>query len=136
MITIHKNVENGLVTLNEPTSGCWINVINPTPEEIIHLEKLGVAHDYTIYALDLDERPRTERENGDLLIVLRIPFYQGQNVDIPYTTLPLGIIFTPDYLVTVCKWENDILNEFLSGRMRDLSTSKRQRFALAAFYCK
>ena len=80
--------------------------------------------------LDLDERSRTEREDGQILIVLRIPFFQGWNVDIPYTTLPLGIILTDQYLVTVCKRNNDILQEFSSGRVKDLSTSKRNRFVL------
>ena len=130
MITIYKNNELGLVTLDEPTAGCWINVINPTHEELARLEKFNIPLDYMTYALDLDERPRTERENGDMLIILRIPFYQGRGADIPFTTLPLGIIFTPDHLVTVCKMENEILSDFASGKIRSLSTSKRQRFVL------
>lgn len=130
MITIYKNNELGLITLDEPTAGCWINVINPTPEELARLEKFNIPLDYMTYALDLDERPRTERENGDMLIILRIPFYQGRGADIPYTTLPLGIIFTPDHLVTICKMENEILSDFASGKIRGLSTSKRQRFVL------
>ena len=103
MITIYKHSESGLTRLDEPTSGCWINVINPTSEELAQLEKSGIPYDYMTYALDIDERARTERENGELLIVLRVPYYQGKNADIPYVTLPLGIIFTPDHLVTISK---------------------------------
>jgi magnesium transporter len=130
MITIYKNTENGLTTLTEPIAGCWINVIDPKTEEIAWLQKLGIPHDYITYSLDVDERPRTERENGDLLILLRIPVFFGQTVDVPYTTVPLGIILTEHYLITVCKRENEILHEFAAGRARDLKTGKRQRFLL------
>jgi magnesium transporter len=94
---------------------------------------VGIPHDYLAYPLDLDERARTEREDGCLLIILRIPIFQGQNSDIPYTTIPLGIIITDKYLVTVCKQDNDILQEFASGRVKSLSVGKRNRFILRLF---
>ena len=130
MISIHKNTETGLIRLPEPIKGCWINVIDPSPDEIAQIHALGVPHDYITYPLDLDERARTERENGELLIVLRIPFFQGASADIPYTTIPLGLILTDQYIITVCKMENEILKEFVNGRARDLVTSKRLRFIL------
>ncbi|OGO38667.1 MAG: magnesium transporter [Chloroflexi bacterium RBG_16_57_11] len=130
MITIHKTTETGLIRLPEPVRGCWINVINPSPEEIAQIHALGVPQDYITYPLDLDERSRTERENGELLIVLRIPYFQGVSADIPYSTIPLGIILTENHILTICKMENEITNEFANGRIRDLSTSKRLRFVL------
>lgn len=130
MISMYKNTEQGLVTLNEPVNGSWINVINPSSEEITWLVGQKIPQDYLTYSLDIDERPRTERENGDLLIILRIPYYQGQAADIPYTTVPMGIILTDRFILTICRWENDILKELTTGRLRSLSTSKRNRFIL------
>jgi magnesium transporter len=130
MISIYKNIENGLSALAEPTSGSWINVINPTDQELSFLQGLGVPADYLTYPLDLDERARTEREDGELLIVLRVPYYQGENADIPYATIPLGIILTDRHLITVCKRESDLIQEFLDGRVKGLSTAKRHRFVL------
>jgi len=130
MVAIYKNTEQGLSMLTEPTTGCWINAVNPTLDEIHWLQSLGIPQDYITYPLDVDERSRTERENGELLILLRIPYFQGHNADIPYTTIPLGIILNDRYLVTVCKRETDILNEFADGRVKSLATSKRLRFVL------
>jgi magnesium transporter len=130
MITIYKKSENGLAVQPDFISGSWINVINPTPEEIARIQALGVPQDYITYPLDLDERARTERENGELLIVLRIPYFQGKEADVPYTTIPLGIILTDQYIITVCKFENEIIAEFTNGRARDVTTSKRLRFLL------
>jgi magnesium transporter len=130
MITIYNTNEEGLVHISEPIQGCWINAVNPTSEEIIRLQELGAPQDYITYPLDLDERARTERENGEILIVSRIPFYNGENADIPYTTIPLGIILTEKYILTVCKHENEILNEFIKCRTKTLNTAKRVRFVL------
>jgi len=130
MITIYKSCEKGLITLPEPVSGCWINVSNPTPEEIAQIQALGIPQDYITYPLDLDERARTEREDGELLIVLRIPYVNGPDADVPYTTIPLGLILTDQYILTVCKLENEICKEFTNGRARELSTAKRFRFVL------
>lgn len=130
MITIYKHSETGLLQLNEPTEGCWINVVDPTPEELKTLISYGLPHDYLTYPLDMDERARSERENGDLLIILRIPFFQGQAADVPYSTIPLGIILNNKYLVTVCRIYHDMLREFSSGHVKGLSTGKRQRFVL------
>jgi len=131
MITLFKNTEAGLECISEVVSGCWIHVIDPTPEEINRLVQLGVPQDYITYSLDIDERSRTEREDdGTLLILLRTPLYQGDMVDIPYTTVPLGIIIKEEFIVTISRWQNDILYEFASGRVRGLSTGKKYRFVL------
>lgn len=134
MINVYKNIGTELSLLPEPISGSWINVINPSLDEINQLEELGIPRDYIFYPLDLDERARTERENGELLIVLRIPHFQGQSADIPYTTIPLGIILSDRYLITISKIENHVINEFISGRVRGLATNKRHRFVLRMLY--
>jgi magnesium transporter len=130
MITIYKNNETGLQVLPELVEGAWIHVFDPTPEEIIWLESLHIPNDYIEYSLDVDESARVERENGEIFILLRQPCFQGQAVDIPYTTIPLGIILTPTTLITISKFENEILSEFSSGRVRNLNTAKRGRFVL------
>ncbi len=130
MIAIYKHSVDGLHKLDQPVDGCWINAINPSPAEIQWLQALEVPPDYITYPLDQDERARTERENGEVLIVLRIPHYQGHAADIPFITVPLGIIISNRYLITICKYESEILDEFASGKKRDLSTAKRNRFVL------
>lgn len=128
MITIYKNFENELRTFQEPVVGSWLKVINPSPQEIADLTVLGIPQDYITYSLDIDERARTERENGEQLILMRVSFFEGQSADIPYITLPLGIILTDHYIVTICREENDVLQEM--ERLKDLSTVKPSQFVL------
>ena len=130
MINIYKSSEAGLISLDEPVEGCWINTTDPTPQELAWMINLGIPRDYISYPLDIDERSRVERENGELLIVLRAQIFNGKNAEIPYRTIPLGIILTDQYLVTVCKQENSIVQDMVRGRARGLSTPKRHRFIL------
>jgi magnesium transporter len=131
MITIYrKKADTALEICLEPTDGCWINVVDPTPEEINRLQALGIPPDYLTYSLDMDERPRTERENGDLFILLRVPYFQGKTADIPYTTIPLGIILSHEFIATVCRFDNNVIEEFTNSRAKNLSTGKRNRFVL------
>lgn len=130
MITIYRTQEGCLQTVSEPMPGCWINVVDPAPEEIARLQEWGFRQDFITPALDVDERPRTEKEDGEVLIVLRIPCFQGETSDIPYATLPLGILLTEKAVVTVCKSENGAIQELLAGKVKGLSTAKRNRLVL------
>jgi len=131
LITIYKTTENGLEVMAEPVHNAWINVIDPTTDEIEWLTSIGLPQDFVTYPLDVDERARTEREDdGTLLVLLRVPYFQGVRADVPYITIPLGVITNSKLLVTISRRPNDILQEFASGRVRNLETNKRNRFIL------
>ena len=131
MITIYKSTEHGLEAIDEPVNNSWINVIDPTTDEIEQIAAMGIPQDFITYPLDVDERARSEREDdGTLLVLLRVPYFQGIRADVPYITIPLGVITNGKIIVTVCRRQNEILQEFASGRVRNLETSKRNRFIL------
>lgn len=131
MITIYKSTPNGLETVTEPGNNTWINVIDPTTDEIEQLAAMGLTQDFITYPLDVDERSRTEREDdGTMLILLRVPYFQGVRADVPYITIPLGVITNQKMIVTICRRQTEILQEFASGRVRGLETGKRNRFIL------
>ncbi len=131
MIKIIKTTENGVEQIPDVINNCWINVIDPTPEEIYQLNDLGIPREFLTYPLDVDELSRSEKEDdGTLLIIVRVPFYQGPKSDIPYITLPLGIIVTGKFIVTISRQEYAFLKDFSSGRVRGFSTGKRYRFIL------
>jgi magnesium transporter len=134
MITILKTTVNGLERISEPVNNCWINVIDPTTAEIEQLVEMGLPKDYVTYPLDMDERARTEREDdGTQFLLIRVPFFQGVQEDIPYITIPLGVIINSQFIVTICRKTNEEIQEFASGRVRNLETAKRNRFILRLF---
>jgi len=134
MITIFMTKKNKLEPVQEITRNCWINMVNPTEEEIAHISKeLSIPRNFLTAALDVDERPRTDKEENMILILWRIPFYQGQSHDIPFATIPFSVILTDSLIVTVCKGESDIIDHFTSGSVNGFSTAKRNRFILQLF---
>jgi magnesium transporter len=130
MLTIYKTTEQGLAVFDDVVRNCWIHVVNPSPQEIERLQSLGIPPEFVTYPLDIDERSRVEKEDGHLLILLRVPFAQGPTADIPFTTIPLGIVVDSGWILTICGCDNEIVREFTDGRVKGLVTAKRNRFIL------
>jgi len=132
MLTIYKTTEQGLEQLDSVANGSWIKVVDPTADEIQRLANWGVDADYINYSLDLDEMPRIERDDEYTFILIRIPHRQPDN-DIPYITIPLGILIKGNMVVTICRHEKDMFKVLANGKYRLLKTGKRYRFALYIF---
>ena len=132
MITIYKTTEQGLEKIKTPVNGSWVNVVNPTRQEIKKLVSWGMEMEFVNYSLDQDEIARMERDDEYTFILLRIPIHQPES-DIPYTTVPLGIMILGNKIITVCRHDNDILHVLAAGKYRLLKTGKRYRFVLYLF---
>ncbi len=132
MLRIYKTTENGLETMENMTNGAWVNAVDPTPDEMQKLVNWGMEMDYINYCLDQDEMPRMERDEDYTFILLRIPIHQPES-DIPYTTVPLGIMILGNKIITVCRYDSDIFKPLINGKHRHLKTGKRYRLALYIF---
>lgn len=130
MLTIYKTTLEGLEILENPTNGCWIKAINPNQDEIVQLEDWGIEPELITYSLDQDEMARVERDEGYILILLRIPHFQGETNDIPYNTVPMGVIIKDNLIVTICRHDNHITNILTNGKYKGFKTAKRYRFVL------
>ena len=132
MLSIYKTTENGLEQLETIANGAWVHVLSPTAEEIEKLNIWGMDMDYINYSLDQDEMPRMERDEDYTFILLRIPIHQPES-DIPYTTMPLGIMILGNKIITVCRYDSDIFKSLTNGKYKQLKTGKRYRLALYIF---
>ncbi len=132
MLSIYKTTEQGLEKVEAISNGTWVNVVDPTPDEIEKLIDWDMDVDFINYSLDQDEIARIERDEEYTFILLRIPVHRPES-DIPYTTMPLGIMILGNKVVTICRNESNILNVLASGKYRMLKTGKRYRFVLYLF---
>jgi magnesium transporter len=134
MITIYENGESGLSTADVISPGTWVNVVDPDETDIAAIrQELGISRDFLRASLDVDERSRTDKEGTNTLVLLRTPIFRGRSEDVPYSTHPLGIIITPDAIVTICNEEDEIIQDFITGAVMDFSTTKPNRFILRIF---
>ncbi|MFH1490701.1 MAG: magnesium transporter CorA family protein, partial [Pseudomonadota bacterium] len=134
MMKIFKWSENKFISVDKVEKNCWINVFNPEKNELEKLSgEMGIPPDFLTDPLDVDERARIETEDGVLLIVLRIPKYDESNSEIPFTTIPMGIILTNDMMITVCSSDITEILELFSGKSKSLITENRSGFILRIF---
>ncbi len=134
MIEVYKTTEEGLRQIHEFEKESWVNITEPTKEELDRINKeLHIPYDFLTDPLDVEERARTEVENKVILVVIRIPIYDEQDAEIPFTTLPLGIIFAKDLFVTICSKKLDVITDFTKGSIRNFSTKNKNRFMLQIF---
>lgn len=112
--------------------GCWIDVIAPTEEELDEIaEATHIYKEYLTAPLDKEEKSRTELDEDQLLVVIDIPFLRS-NKD--YDTMPLGIIITPEVIVTVCLESNAVTADFNAHTFRNFCTYKKTRFLFQILY--
>ncbi len=110
--------------------GCWINVVSPEQLEIENISKdLNIEGDWINSSLDIDEKSRIEQDNGNVLIITRIPYIDE---DDQITTLPFGIIVTKNFLMTISSLPNQIIEDIKNEKFK-VNTTQRVRFVLKIF---
>ncbi len=133
MINIYKTEDGVLQELNEFIPGAWVHVSMPDDDDVTRIvEELGVDPDYVRAALDEEETPRVDSEEGDTLIIVDIPVMEREksNSSLLYSTLPLAIIHRQDMIITVCLRDTSLINMFKDGKVRGFNTVKKTRFIL------
>ena len=135
MLNVYRTTNEGLVELEKFVNGSWVKAIDPGPEQIKQLVEWGIHPDLINYSLDFDETARMERDEDEdyVFILLRVPHFQGEGHDIPYITVPVGIVIRSNMVATISKFDNDIFKTLSNGKHRLLRTAKRYRFALYFF---
>ena len=135
MIRYYKTIEGKLEKLNSYEDGCWVNLVEPTNEEIFELSNiLDLDIDSINAALDEEERSRIEVEDNHTLVLIDIPIDESSSSSAHYSTIPLGIILMDECIVTVCTAQSRLLNDFIVGHIKEFFTFKKTRFILQILY--
>ncbi len=135
MIKILKTEDNKRLerlSISEAVSGSWFSLINPNEEEIKQVSLvLGLEEDFLRNSLDLDERSRMEIEDGNILIITNLPIMTDDGC---FDTLPMGIIYTPTSIITVCSKDNNILSSFNETTAYSFDTRNKTEFMLKILF--
>jgi magnesium transporter len=130
-VQIYKTAGKNVIRIEQIEPGCWINLINPSQRIMERLAaKLEIDTDVLTAALDEEERPRLSVENQALLVIVDVPTTAKEGKLDIYTTIPLAIIVTSEWVVTVCLRGDTLLDDFFSGKVRGFHTEDATRFLL------
>ena len=93
--------------------------------------------DFLSASLDEEEISRTEKEEDQTFVVVDVPYQvdkdeedEEEDKSVVFTTIPLGIIITPDYFVTISSKQSAVLDNIASGLIRGIQTRLHTRFLL------
>jgi magnesium transporter len=142
LITILKQTDREIRRTAILERNGWIHVTAPTEFELQSLSReYKVPLDLLQDILDPDELSRSEREEEFQLIILRIPVgaregaapasgAEPPNDDIPYVTMPMGILLLPEVVISVCARESELSRDLLENRVKNVRLADRPGLVL------
>ena len=133
MMTIYRWENGGLRETSEFAPSCWINLVEPSTTELESvLSYSGVPRDFLTDPLDVGERPRFDWEDDANLLIVHVPMQMPRDDEedaVPYRTVPPGIIFLCQTVITVCSARTQVTTAFLDQIRRVCPPSDKYRFA-------
>ena len=129
---------NEFQEIREFKKGSWINLVNPSENEIKKVcENINIQEDFIRDALDYEEKARIDKEEDDntILFVVDVPIREKGEENEIYTTMPLGMIVVRDeFFLTVSLRKNKIIESFEKRKIKNFQTYKKTRFIFQILY--
>ncbi|MDD6327167.1 MAG: magnesium transporter CorA family protein, partial [Lachnospiraceae bacterium] len=135
MISKYITEDGSLKEINDYMPGMWINLTAPNQDE-----SLEISRRYNIditdvrAALDEEEASRVDVNDDYVLIIFDIPTVEIRHNQEAYTTIPIGVIWTDEAIITICSVETPVLKHFIVNRLKDFTTKKQVRFTYQILY--
>ncbi len=133
MFSIHKIHDGQAKTMElskqniKNLSGVWINLVEPTEEDVIALAPLIKIPDEVIADVrDVNEVPKLDKLDDIFYLLIQTPLVssttdkEGENTEVKYSVTPLGILLTEQCIVTVSAKKNDVI-KYLEEKIENIS---------------
>jgi magnesium transporter len=137
-IDIYEMLNGKVAKTDQIKNDVWINMIDPTVEEIDVVQKaLGIDREALTAALDDEEGSRTEVSDKYTIVLVDAPTREWRNGHEEFTTFPISITLTDKAIVTVCLQPLFAINNILSSMNKNINTvnvSNRTRFLLQILF--
>lgn len=130
-MTEYWKCKEGFRQLPEWESDCWVQVTQPTADELGDLEsRFGAPMDFIQDVEDTEERPRTESESGWLMTLIRVPNKEvDEDGDAIFSTVPLAILVHGQVFISICYYKTEMIDDFIRYTIRK-QIEERQRYDL------
>jgi magnesium transporter len=131
LIQVYKLVSGKTTKIDYIEKECWINIVNPSKDDLPLLaQHFAIPVDFLTASLDIDETARVEVEDNATLIIIKVPYFDVDNPDTPYYTLPIGVILTGGLLITASPKDGTVLRDFIEGNVKNITTVTGAKFIL------
>lgn len=135
MKQMFKTFDTGFEKIETFEEGAWINLINPTPQEISEVAlQFKIETNHILSALDEEERARIEVDDNCTVIIVDVPIKETESGTGDFVTIPMTIILGDKFIITTCLQPIKLLEDFSLGKVRGFFTYKKTRFILQLLY--
>jgi len=128
-------VENQSGIFDKIEPNMWIEVLNPTMEDIRLLhEKTQLPLSFLSSALDEEESAHVDTEDDNTLIVLDAPVLSvSESGKVYYVTTPFVVTYNANYFVTVCSKDVNLVQTMFSKKWK-VEPHKHVRLSLQILF--
>lgn len=128
MYRIYKTFEDKVTVPKKITNDCWLDINSPSEDELFELKSvIDIPEDIILSIRDADEVPKVEKYDDFNFILIQTPVMKeevtddsDEEPDVNFSVAPLGIIYTPNGVVTLSEGQNDII-EYLRVKLKNYS---------------
>ena len=111
----------------------WIDVRELDKDDISVLtDEFLISSELLADIMDADEQSRIEKEDDYTVIICRLPSSEeDEDRPLERTSIPLGILLFPDKVITVCRGDSVVIDDFARHRFRQCPVSTKEGFVIS-----
>ncbi len=112
----------------------WIDVREMDKDDIkILQEEYSLSSELLADIMDIDEQSRIEKDDDYTVIICRVPADEEEDEENPLErrSLPLGIVLFCDKIITLCRGDSVVVEDFRRGRVRRAPVSTKEGFVIS-----
>lgn len=130
MLSIYRSKDGKLQESGAIAPGTWVRLCDPQPEGIDRVVKeCGIARDDLDEALDPDRATSFDDLDDGFMLTINIPLSEPET-KYKHTTVPMTIIMTNGYVVTLCTKQIDSFMDYLlkASKAKYIDPAKQNDF--------
>lgn len=131
MVSIYENNQGVFNKIDKMKADAWVNLVNPTTDEMQEISSYyNIPIEFLKAATDEEERSRIDIEDDHHLILVDIPIPAEDDHVNMFTTIPFGIVIGKEYVITICIYETQIMNDFINRKNKIIFSTSKVKFIL------
>ncbi len=111
----------------------WIDCREIDKEDIsILTDEYLISSELLADIMDADEQSRIEKEDDYTVIICRLPSSEeDEDKPLERTTIPLGMVLYPDKIITICRGDSVVIDDFARRRSRQCPVETKEGFVIS-----
>ncbi len=111
----------------------WVDVRNMDRDDIVVLQdEYSITSELLADIMDIDEQARIEKEDDHTIIIMRLPdSEEDEDNPLERSCIPLGVVIYPDTVLTICRGDSVVIDDFARHRFRSCPVDTKEGFVIS-----